>query len=79
MNIRHTMNNRYYTALALLYHPDTRSYQQGYKASFLPAARVPLQLGGSTLHQGGRHQLIHPSDTEGYLPITPSLFGLAKP
>ena len=54
----------------LLFCSSSHLVQQGYKATFLPVARVPLQLGGSTPHQGGRHQLIDPPDMEGYLPIT---------
>ena len=38
----------------------------------------PLQLGGSTLCEGRRCQFITNPDTEGYLCITPPLFGLAN-
>ena len=41
------------------------------KPPFWLMAGVLLQLGGSTPHQGGRCQFIHPPDMEGYLPITP--------
>ena len=42
-------------------------------------ARVPLCIGGSTPCQGGRCQFIPPPDMEGYLPVTPPMFGLANP
>ena len=45
--------------------------KQDYEATLQLAARVPLQLGGSTLHQGRRHGFIMNPDMEGYLPITP--------
>ena len=54
----------------LLFWWSSHSVQRGYKATFWPVARVPLHVGGSTLHQGGRHQLVHLPDMEGYLPIT---------
>ena len=62
----------------LLFWQLSCSVQWGYKATFLPVARVPLHMGGSTPHQRGRHQLIHPLDMEGYFPVTPPLFGLAN-
>ena len=37
-----------------------------------------LHLGGSILHQGGRHLLIPLPDTEGYLPVMSPMFGLAN-
>ena len=49
------------------------SVKWGYKATLQLAARVPLWLGGSTLHQGRRHWSIEKPDTEGYLPISPPL------
>ena len=52
----------------------SHSVKWGYKPLQL-AARVPLQLGGTTPHQGRRHQFIANPDMEGYLPITsPSLW-----
>ena len=53
----------------LLFWWSSHLVQWGYKAAFLPVARVPLHAGGSTPHQGGRHQLVHPPDMEGYLPL----------
>ena len=56
----------------LLFWQSSCLVQWGYKATFLPAVWVPLHVGGSTLHQGVSHQLIHPPEMEGYLPITSS-------
>ena len=56
----------------------THFMQLGYKATLQLAARVPLHMGGSTLHQGGGCQFVPLHDTEGYLPVTPSMFGLAN-
>ena len=50
----------------------------GYKATPLWAVRVPLCVGGCTLHQGGRCLLVPLPDTEGYLPITSPMFSLAN-
>ena len=44
---------------------------QGYEATPLWVARVPLCMGGSIPNQGGGCILIPPPDTEGYIPITP--------
>ena len=52
--------------------------QQGYKATPLWAARVPLHMGGSIPHQECRHLLISLPDMDGYLPITAPKFGLAN-
>ena len=52
--------------------------KQGYKATLQLAARVPLQLGGSTLCQGRRCQFITNPDMEGYLPVYTPLFDLAN-
>ena len=41
----------------------------GYKATLQLVARVPLQLSGSTPHQGTWWQVIKKLDTEGYLPV----------
>ena len=50
---------------------------RGYKATLLLVARVPLWLGGSTLHQGRRFQFVEKPDIKGYLPITlPLIFVL---
>ena len=51
---------------------------QGYEATPLWVARLPLHMGGSILHQGGRHLLIPLPDMEGYLPITTPMLGLAN-
>ena len=50
----------------------------GYKTTFQQVARVPLQLGGSTPHQGRRSWSIKKPDMEGYLPIIPP-FWSCKP
>ena len=43
------------------------------------SARIPLHMGGSTPHQGGRHLVCSSSwHMEGYLPITPLKSGLAN-
>ena len=51
---------------------------KGYEATPLLVVRVPVHMGGSTLCQGGRHQFIPLPDTEGYLSVTPPMFGLAN-
>ena len=43
----------------------------GYEATPLWVARVPLHMGGSIPHQGGRCLLVPLPNMEGYLPITP--------
>ena len=48
----------------------SHSVKQGYKATLLLVARIPLRLGGSTLDQVRRHQFVEKPDTEGSLPIT---------
>ena len=45
-------------------------FDGGYEATPLWVARVPLCVGGSIPHQGGRHILKPPPDMEGYLPIS---------
>ena len=45
-------------------------FNGGYEATPLRAARVPLIVGGSILHQGRRCQFFPLPDAEGYLPIS---------